>query len=66
MLLFALTNGYCGTLAMMYGPTNTESHEKEKAGTMMSFFLNFGIFIATHFALLLLYLITGSIGISFN
>lgn len=30
-----------------------------------TFFLNFGIFISVHFALLLLYLITGSIGVHF-
>jgi len=51
---------------MMYGPTEAESHEKEQAGIMMSFFLNFGIFVATHIALLELFLLTGSIGISFN
>jgi len=59
MFLFAVTNGYCGTLAMMFGPVNALEHEKETAGIIMSFFLNFGIFVAAHFALLLLYLVTG-------
>jgi len=65
MILFALSNGYCGTLAMMYGPTRVEEFEKELAGTTMSFFLNLGIFIAVHFAVLLLYFVTGNIGIKF-
>jgi len=60
MVVFAMSNGYCGTLAMMFGPTNALEHEKEVAGIVMSFFLNFGIFSATHFALLLNYLVTGT------
>jgi len=65
MAVFAMTNGYCGTLAMMFGPVGASDHEKETAGIMMSFFLNFGIFVAIHFAFVLLYLLTGSIGITF-
>eukprot|EP01112_Ceratiomyxa_fruticulosa_P013868 TRINITY_DN392_c0_g1_i2.p1 TRINITY_DN392_c0_g1~~TRINITY_DN392_c0_g1_i2.p1 ORF type:complete len:416 (+),score=65.13 TRINITY_DN392_c0_g1_i2:185-1432(+) len=61
MAVLALTNGYCGTLGMMYGPTNADPHEKETAGIIMSFSLNFGIFCATHFALLVDYLIQGSL-----
>jgi len=61
MAIFALSNGYCGTLAMMYGPNKALEHEKETAGAIMSFFLNFGIFIAAHFALLLLYLVERSL-----
>ncbi|ELR21496.1 Solute carrier family 29 (nucleoside transporters), member 1, putative [Acanthamoeba castellanii str. Neff] len=61
MAIFALTNGYCGTLAMMYGPTNAKDHEKETAGAIMSFFLNFGIFLAAHFAILLLYAVEGTL-----
>lgn len=63
MAVFAISNGYMGTLAMMFGPTNADSHEKEKAGLIMSFALNFGIFCGVHFALLILYLLTGSIGV---
>ncbi|EFA78047.1 equilibrative nucleoside transporter family protein [Heterostelium album PN500] len=44
MFVFALTNGYCGTLAMMFGPTKADDHEKEVTGIVMSFFLNFGNF----------------------
>jgi len=63
MALFALSNGYFGTLAMMFGPLNVAPHEKESAGIMMTFFLNAGIFSGALFALLLLYAISGSIGI---
>lgn len=35
MASMALTNGYFGSLAMMYGPVNVESYEKEKAGAIM-------------------------------
>eukprot|EP00005_Dracoamoeba_jomungandri_P001169 CAMPEP_0174259476 /NCGR_PEP_ID=MMETSP0439-20130205/8294_1 /TAXON_ID=0 /ORGANISM="Stereomyxa ramosa, Strain Chinc5" /LENGTH=440 /DNA_ID=CAMNT_0015343373 /DNA_START=155 /DNA_END=1477 /DNA_ORIENTATION=- len=55
MAVFAVSNGYLGTLAMMYGPTGALDHEKEVAGIAMSFFLNFGIFCAAHFALVLRY-----------
>jgi len=64
MILLAFTNGYCGTLSMMFGPKNVEPHEREHAGIIMSFSLNVGIFIAVHFAFLLLYLIEGNVGFS--
>ncbi|KYQ93369.1 equilibrative nucleoside transporter (ENT) family protein [Tieghemostelium lacteum] len=60
MFIFALSNGYCGTLAMMFGPSKADEHEKEITGIVMSFCLNFGIWISTHFAFLVLYLVTGS------
>ncbi|EGC30817.1 hypothetical protein DICPUDRAFT_99412 [Dictyostelium purpureum] len=65
MFIFALSNGYCGTLAMIFGPTKAEDHEKEYAGIIMTFMLNFGIWVSTHFSFLVLYLVTGSTGISF-
>jgi equilibrative nucleoside transporter 1/2/3 len=65
MIFFAYSNGLCGTLAMIYGPTTVKESQREIAGTTMSFFLNFGIFAGVHFALLLLYLVTGNIGIKF-
>jgi len=46
---------------MMFGPSGVANHEKEIAGTMMSFFLNLGIFVAVHFALLELYLVQGTL-----
>jgi len=43
MAAFALTNGYCGTLAMMFGPEDVEVRDRERAGTMMVFFLTTGL-----------------------
>jgi equilibrative nucleoside transporter 1/2/3 len=57
MVFFAVTNGYCGTLAMMYGPANVLPHEKNLAGMIMSVFLQLGIFMAVLFALFLLFLV---------
>lgn len=57
MALFAVTNGYTGTLCMMYGPQGVGEEDKEIAGMIMSFFLNSGILFAVFFALLLLWLI---------
>ncbi|MDP2434881.1 MAG: hypothetical protein Q8P67_03995, partial [archaeon] len=57
MALFAWSNGYCGTLSMMYGPTRVADHEKETAGAIMSFALNLGIWAAVQFAVLVDYLV---------
>lgn len=57
MSLFALTNGYFGTLAMMYAPDEVSDHEKATAGRIMSMSLQMGIFSAVFFALLILYLV---------
>lgn len=43
MSLMALSNGYCGTLAMMYGPARVDAINKERAGTIMVFFLTAGL-----------------------
>eukprot|EP01136_Pigoraptor_vietnamica_P040339 Opistho-1_new@1037 len=43
MIIFAITNGYYGSLAMMYGPAQVSQHEKEVAGTMMVFGLTLGL-----------------------
>ncbi|KAH3767268.1 equilibrative nucleoside transporter [Pelomyxa schiedti] len=59
--LMGLSNGYCGTLALKYAPTKVEPHEMEVAGTFFGFALQFGIFCGCNFAMLLLYLITGSV-----
>lgn len=55
MALFAFTNGYCGTLAMMYGPTRVDDNEKETAGAIMGFMLNLGIFIAVQVAVVFIF-----------
>ncbi|KAF0977501.1 hypothetical protein FDP41_003493 [Naegleria fowleri] len=39
----ALSNGYLSSLCMMYGPSLVDDHEKEVAGTLMTFFLLVGI-----------------------
>ncbi|PRP89514.1 equilibrative nucleoside transporter [Planoprotostelium fungivorum] len=61
MSLLAISNGYCGSLSMMYGPQYVDPHEKERAGAVMSFALNLGIFVAICFSTLPLYLIKGSL-----
>eukprot|EP01106_Pelomyxa_sp_JSP_P015207 TRINITY_DN5120_c0_g1_i1.p2 TRINITY_DN5120_c0_g1~~TRINITY_DN5120_c0_g1_i1.p2 ORF type:complete len:260 (+),score=94.34 TRINITY_DN5120_c0_g1_i1:29-781(+) len=61
MLVFALTNGYTGTLALMTGPPRVHQHEREVASIVLGFCLNFGIFVACNFSILLLYLVTGSV-----
>lgn len=48
-------------LAMMYGPLCVESHEKELSGIIMACSSGVGLFVGVHFALLPLYLLTGSI-----
>mmetsp|Transcript_24808 Transcript_24808/g.62273 ORF Transcript_24808/g.62273 Transcript_24808/m.62273 type:complete len:507 (-) Transcript_24808:68-1588(-) len=58
MVLMAFSNGYVGTYAMMYGPGPVENDEKETAGLIMGLFLNLGIFLAVHVALLVAWLDT--------
>ena len=43
MLTFALTNGYLGTLAMMFGPVTLRPADKEAGGSLMVFFLTLGL-----------------------
>eukprot|EP00211_Chloroparvula_japonica_P002214 CAMPEP_0119124454 /NCGR_PEP_ID=MMETSP1310-20130426/4076_1 /TAXON_ID=464262 /ORGANISM="Genus nov. species nov., Strain RCC2339" /LENGTH=485 /DNA_ID=CAMNT_0007114409 /DNA_START=89 /DNA_END=1543 /DNA_ORIENTATION=+ len=63
MVIFALSNGYLGTLCMVYAPSRVDTDkEKETAGAIMSFFLNFGIFFAAHVSLLFYYAVEGSDG----
>jgi len=57
MAFFALTNGYFGTLAMMYGPDCVDDTEKSTAGRIMSVALQLGIFSAVLFALFILYFV---------
>jgi equilibrative nucleoside transporter 1/2/3 len=51
MVLFATSNGFTGTLAMMFGPSVVEDHERPTAGYLMSLYLNSGIFAGVLFAL---------------
>eukprot|EP00727_Mastigamoeba_balamuthi_P011495 m51a1_g6969 hypothetical protein (431) ;mRNA; r:101083-103047 len=57
MAAFALTNGYFASLAMEYGPQEADEEEREAAANLLSFAQNFGIFCASLFALVLLYVI---------
>lgn len=45
VLVFALTNGYLGTLAMQYGPAIVEPQDQERAGAVMVTMLTVGLTI---------------------
>ncbi|XP_064623918.1 equilibrative nucleoside transporter 1-like [Lineus longissimus] len=47
MVFFSTTNGYVGTLGMMYGPSQVLAEDAEAAGSMMSFFLALGLCIGS-------------------
>lgn len=51
MAIFATTNGYLGSLAMIFGPSVVDDEEKEYAGYFMSLVLNGGILLGSTFAL---------------
>lgn len=55
MILFSFTNGYLGTLGVIYGPMEVDEHEKEIAGNLMSLFLQSGIFLGVHLAIFMLW-----------
>jgi len=57
MIVFALTNGYFSTLTMMWAPSRVDTSEEQVAGTMMTFFLQGGIFSGVSTAILVKYLI---------
>jgi len=60
IVVFAFTNGYVSTLSMMLGPgqRGLDIDEAAPAGTLMSFFITFGILIGSLLAL------TTSLGMS--
>eukprot|EP00003_Mantamonas_plastica_P010700 TRINITY_DN2017_c0_g1_i2.p1 TRINITY_DN2017_c0_g1~~TRINITY_DN2017_c0_g1_i2.p1 ORF type:complete len:452 (+),score=108.29 TRINITY_DN2017_c0_g1_i2:983-2338(+) len=64
MMAFAVSNGYLSSVGMGYGPMAVDLHERELAGSLMPFFYNSGIFIGVNFALLVLYMVTGSLSLS--
>lgn len=51
MAVFATTNGYFASLAMMQGPAGVPPREREAAGFVCSLFLQFGIFTGSQVAL---------------
>lgn len=50
MVLFAISNGYLGSLCMMYGPSTVEPKHAETAGTMMAFMLIIGLGMGAGFS----------------
>lgn len=48
---FSLSNGYAGTLAMIFGPSRVAPHERELAGLIMSLALNAGVTLGVNVAL---------------
>lgn len=50
MVLFAISNGYLGSLCMMYGPSMVEPEHAETAGTMMAFMLIIGLGVGAGFS----------------
>ncbi|XP_077997115.1 equilibrative nucleoside transporter 1-like [Glandiceps talaboti] len=43
MAVFAISNGYLGTLCMIYGPKKVQDDHKETAGNIMALFLSLGL-----------------------
>ncbi|XP_069466831.1 equilibrative nucleoside transporter 3 isoform X2 [Ambystoma mexicanum] len=50
-----LSNGYLGSLAMMYGPKVVPKELAEAAGIMMAFFLNLGLALGSAFSIVIVY-----------
>lgn len=46
-VLFSVSNGYLGSLCMMYGPQQVPLQHAETAGTIMAFFLTAGLFVGS-------------------
>jgi hypothetical protein len=59
--MLPFSSGFVGGSAMMMAPQQVKSHEKETVGTIMTFALNGGIVFGTGGAILLLYILTGSV-----
>ncbi|XP_029464805.1 equilibrative nucleoside transporter 3 [Rhinatrema bivittatum] len=55
--LLGLSNGYLGSLSMMYGPKVVPRELAEAAGVMMSFFLSLGLALGSAFSVLIVHLI---------
>ncbi|XP_043911601.1 equilibrative nucleoside transporter 3 [Protopterus annectens] len=52
-----LSNGYLGTLAMIYGPKVIEQELAEATGVVMSFFLTLGLAVGSAFSILIVHFI---------
>lgn len=58
--IFAISNGFSGTIPMIYGPSSVDSKDAGRVGTLMAVFLNLGIFIGSHMAFLMLWSVSPS------
>lgn len=56
-VLLGLTNGYLGTLPMIYGPKVVSRDLAEATGVVMSFFLTLGLAVGSAFSVLIVHLI---------
>ncbi|XP_030855255.1 equilibrative nucleoside transporter 1 isoform X2 [Strongylocentrotus purpuratus] len=57
MFFFAVSNGYLGSLCMMYGPKYVQPEHQETAGNMMAFFLVLGLATGSAISVLVLYVL---------
>lgn len=53
--LLGLSNGYLGTLPMIYGPKVVPRELAEATGVVMSFFLTFGLAVGSAFSMLIVH-----------
>jgi len=60
MFAFSVSNGYVGSLAMMYGPEAAHPKSAEKAATIMTLCLVFGCTVGSFLSFPVLFLSTGS------
>lgn len=49
--VFAITNGHVASVGMMHAPSRVGPHDRERAGFLMSLFLQLGIFVGSQTAL---------------
>ncbi len=61
MTIFAFTNGYVASTCMMMGPPMVATENMGLAGTMMVFFLTFGLLAGASISFLTVYISQGSI-----
>lgn len=54
MLFFGLSNGYLGTVCMMYGPRVLDPENMELGGSMMALFLSLGLALGSALSFLLI------------
>ncbi|XP_013388911.1 equilibrative nucleoside transporter 3 isoform X2 [Lingula anatina] len=57
ILIFAVSNGYLGTLCMIYGPKHVPAGDMEAAGAIMSVFLTVGLGLGSLFSFALIKLV---------